>query len=105
MSNSEHFSFPDGLRTVELYLGDVRSLKLEEHDRLPLWMDLMNQASQIADWPAELLKAALTDAGELTVELESAVREFVQRIGGQENALLAMDMLVELEGAWNTFEA
>ena len=65
----------------------------------------MNQATQIADWPAELLKAALTDAGELTAELESAVREFVQRIGGEENALLALDMLVELEGAWISLEA
>ena len=68
-------------------------------------MDSMNQATQIADWPAELLKAALIDAGELTAELESALREFVQCIGGQENALLAMDMLVELEGVWNTLEA
>jgi hypothetical protein len=60
----------------------------------------MDQALCVENWPAEVLKAAVVDYGELTAEQARAVREFIQHIGGFENALLAVEMLVELEDAW-----
>jgi hypothetical protein len=60
----------------------------------------MTPVQQVDNWPAEVLKAALVDYGELTAEQAQAVRQFIHRIGGIENALLAIDLLVELEDGW-----
>ena len=60
----------------------------------------MNPALQVEHWPAELLKAAVLDDSELAGEEAQAVRHFVERIGGVENAMLATDLLVRLERAW-----
>ena len=60
----------------------------------------MNPALQVEHWPAELLKAAVLDDGELAGDEAQAVRHFIERIGGLENAVLATNLLVELEGAW-----
>ena len=61
----------------------------------------MNPALQVEHWPAELLKAAVLDETELASDAAHAVRQFIDRIGGPENAMLAANMLVELENAWN----
>jgi hypothetical protein len=61
----------------------------------------MNPALHVEDWPAELLKAAVLDHTELASDEALALRQFIQRIGGMENALLAVNMLVELENAWD----
>jgi len=60
----------------------------------------MNQTSYIEDWPAEQLKAAVVDSDELTAEQLREVRRFINRIGGVKNALLAIEMLIDLEGGW-----
>jgi hypothetical protein len=60
----------------------------------------MTPAKQVESWPAEVLKAAVVDYAELTAEQARAVRQFIHRIGGIENALLAIDLLVELEDGW-----
>jgi len=47
---------------------------------------------------AEQLKALLTiDPDDLPEQDASAVRDFVERIGGRPNALLAAQMLTEIE--------
>jgi hypothetical protein len=61
----------------------------------------MNPALQVEHWPAELLKAAVLDDSELPLEEAQAVRQFIERIGGPENAVLAANMLAELEHAWD----
>ena len=61
----------------------------------------MNPALQVEHWPAELLKAAVLDDTELASDEAQAVRQFIDRIGGPENAMLAANMLVELENAWD----
>jgi len=61
----------------------------------------MNPELQVEHWPAELLKAAVLDDSELPRDEALAVHQFIQRIGGPENALLAANMLVELENAWD----
>ena len=61
----------------------------------------MNRALQVEHWPAELLKAAVLDDTELAGEEAQAVRQFIERIGGLENAVLAVNMLAELEDAWD----
>ena len=60
----------------------------------------MNPALQVEHWPAELLKAAVLDDTELPGDEAQALRQFIERIGGPENAVLAANMLVELENAW-----
>jgi hypothetical protein len=60
----------------------------------------MDQALYVENWPAEVLKAAVVEYDELTAEQALALREFIRRIGGVENALLAIDMLVEIEDGW-----
>lgn len=60
----------------------------------------MDLALQIEHWPAELLKAAVLDESELPRQQAEALRDFVRRIGGHENALLAANILAELENAW-----
>jgi hypothetical protein len=60
----------------------------------------MNPALQVEHWPAELLKAAVLDDTELARDEALALRQFIDRIGGLENAMLAANMLVELENAW-----
>lgn len=60
----------------------------------------MDPALQVEHWPAELLKAAVLDDSELAGEVAHAVRHFIDRIGGLENAMLAANLLVELEHAW-----
>jgi len=62
----------------------------------------MQPAAPIDHWPAEVLKAAVVDEGELTMEQAQAVQQFIRRIGGLENALLAVDMLLEIESAWSS---
>jgi len=60
-------------------------------------------ARRIDDLPAVELKALLaTDPDELPESVNGAIRDFVQRIGGIENAHLAVAMLEELErpGDW-----
>ena len=48
--------------------------------------------------PAELLRAVLNvESGQLTQEQSFEVYQFVERIGGVENAELAADMLCRLE--------
>jgi len=55
--------------------------------------------SRIDDLPAEQLRAALmVNLEELPAEEAYAIQDFIQRIGGRENALLAAEMLEELEG-------
>jgi hypothetical protein len=61
----------------------------------------MNPALQVEHWPAELLKAAVLDDSELPGDEAQALRQFIERIGGWENAMLAANMLVELENAWD----
>lgn len=56
-------------------------------------------ACRIDDLPAEQLRAALmVDLEELPAEEAYAIQDFIERIGGRENALLAAEMLEELEG-------
>jgi hypothetical protein len=53
---------------------------------------------RIDDLPAEQIEAMLAmDAGELPEDEELALRDFIQRIGGKENAVLAVEMLLNLE--------
>jgi len=55
-------------------------------------------ALRIDDLPAEQLQAALAvDRDELPEEEAQAIEEFLARIGGWENAILAVEMLGELE--------
>lgn len=55
-------------------------------------------ALRIDDLPAEQLQAALAvDRDELPAEEALAIEEFVARIGGRENAILAVELLGELE--------
>ena len=55
-------------------------------------------ALRIDDLPAEQIQAALTvDPDELPDAEALAIREFVERIGGRANAILAVEMLGELE--------
>ncbi len=52
----------------------------------------------IDDLPAEQIRAALTvDLGELPEEEAYAIQDFIDRIGGMDNALSAVEMLEELE--------
>jgi hypothetical protein len=67
-------------------------------------MAFMNPALEVEHWPAELLKAAVLDDSELESDEAHAMRQFIERIGGLENALLAANMLVELENAWEAME-
>jgi len=60
-------------------------------------------ARRIDDLPAGELKALLeTDPDEVSESVSRAIEDFVQRIGGIENAHLAAEMLEELErpGDW-----
>ncbi len=60
-------------------------------------------ARRIDDLPAVELKVLLeVDPGNLPESVNGAIRDFVQRIGGIENAQLAVQMLEELErpGDW-----
>jgi hypothetical protein len=68
-------------------------------------MAFMNPAREVEHWPAELLKAAVLDESELQSDEADALRQFIARIGGPENALLAANMLVELENAWEAMDA
>lgn len=55
-------------------------------------------ALRIDDLPAEQLQAALAvDRDELPEEEARAIEEFLARIGGWENAILAVELLGELE--------
>jgi len=57
-------------------------------------------ARRIDDLPAVQLRALLeADLDELPESVNGAIRDFVQRIGGIENAHLAVAMLEELEGS------
>ncbi len=53
---------------------------------------------RLDDLPAEeLLVALTTDPRDLLDEERFAVNDFIERIGGRENALLAAQMLCDLE--------
>ena len=55
-------------------------------------------APSLDNLPAEQIRAALSfDPEELSEEEAFAIRDFLQRIGGLENALLAVKMLQEIE--------
>ena len=58
----------------------------------------MPSYSRIDDLPAkELASLIANDTGRLTEEQATAVEDFIRRIGGIENAWLAIDMLNDLE--------
>jgi len=60
----------------------------------------MSDTPRLQDLSAAEIKAALASTGDdLTDEQVLAIREFVIRVGGVENARLAVDMLAELERA------
>ena len=49
--------------------------------------------------PAKQIKAALAlDMDRLPDDESSAIRDFIERIGGRENAELAVEVLEEIEG-------
>ena len=54
---------------------------------------------RIDDLPAKQIKAALAlDVDKLPDDEAWAIQDFIQRIGGKENAELAVKMLEEIEG-------
>ncbi|MEQ8786961.1 MAG: hypothetical protein RIC55_11705 [Pirellulaceae bacterium] len=58
----------------------------------------MNPSESIDRWSAAQLKAALLDdVTDLTDEQIAAVQDFIERIGGIDNAQAAVDLLDELE--------
>ena len=60
---------------------------------------------RIDDMPAKQIKAALAlDVDRLPDDEASAIRDFIQRIGGKENAELAVKMLEEIEGPRGGFQ-
>jgi hypothetical protein len=60
----------------------------------------MADIPRLQDLSAAEIKAALASTGDdLTDEQVLAIREFVVRVGGVENARLAVDMLADLERA------
>jgi hypothetical protein len=53
---------------------------------------------RIDDLSAREIQAALVvDLGELPEEEARAIRDFIDRIGGRENAWMAVEMLCEIE--------
>ena len=58
----------------------------------------MNSPESVDRWSAAQLKAALLDdVSDLTDEQIAAVQDFIERIGGIDNAQSAVDLLDELE--------
>jgi hypothetical protein len=58
----------------------------------------MSSRESVDRWSAAQLKAALLDdVSDLTDEQIAAVHEFIERIGGIDNAQSAVDLLDELE--------
>lgn len=58
----------------------------------------MSSSLLIDNLPAELLRAVVNaESGQLTQEQAFEVYQFIERIGGVENAELAADMLCSLE--------
>jgi len=56
---------------------------------------------RIDSLPADQIRAALSvDLDELPEEEAFAIQDFIQRIGGRENAFLAVEMLEEIEQAY-----
>ena len=56
---------------------------------------------RIDSLPADQIRAALSvDLDELPEEEAFAIEDFIQRIGGRENAFLAVEMLEQLEQAY-----
>ena len=64
----------------------------------------MNHTIQIEKLPAVQLAAALaSDWANLTSQQISALEEFIVRIGGMENASLAVEMLCQMESPVDEF--
>lgn len=60
----------------------------------------MAEPLRIEDLPVEQLRAILTSDGrQLDEEQVRAIRRFIRRVGGLENARLAVAMLSQLEDA------
>lgn len=58
----------------------------------------------IDDLPAEQIKAALAlDTGQLPEDRAWAIQDFLERIGGRENAMMAVETLGQLEGSNGDF--
>jgi hypothetical protein len=56
---------------------------------------------RIDSLPADQIRAALSvDLDELPEEEAFAIQDFIQRIGGRENARLAVEMLEQIEQAY-----